>query len=211
MIWLGIKHRLNLSLLLLSILFFLIFSFVLVEAFELGAKPSKLVFSGESNERICENVEVFSDKSAVLEGSDYWSAKKSRELRNYSYESEEFGIVIEYNKIVNTDAEVKVCVKGEKEGRFYGVLIFSSKEKNAGVGVWLEIDLGGRNLEKSKTLGIFNEESIKINSLKRFISNENENNIRFLGVIFGFESLVLTGLLLVMLVIQYNKKKSEVI
>ena len=146
-----------------------------------------------------------------MEGSDYWSAKKSRELRNYSYESEEFGIVIEYNKIVNTDAEVKVCVKGEKEGRFYGVLIFSSKEKNAGVGVWLEIDLGGRNLEKSKTLGIFNEESIKINSLKRFISNENENNIRFLGVIFGFESLVLTGLLLVMLVIQYNKKKSEVI
>ena len=110
-----------------------------VFANSIGISPSQINFSGNANEKICNNITIFGDGSFL--GEDKWSIIKTRNMGNYVLDAEYFGIKMYYLKDLNlTEKEnVEICVVSKNEGVFYGSIFYG--QNYAAVGSWIVVQI----------------------------------------------------------------------
>ena len=126
----------------------LIFLISFVSANEIGISPSKIDFIGKAGDVICNNIELTTKDKEVLSGEDRWSAKDSKELKDYNMRADSLGIEIDYIKTIEFKGsqDVEVCLRA-LAGTYYGALIY--QVDSAGVGIWIKINISDGG-EKTK-------------------------------------------------------------
>lgn len=115
-----------------------------VFAYNLGIRPTEVKFEGKINERICKNVTLISgDYKGQMIAEDRWAEKSIfvRDFKAHNLTSSLIGIDIVYSKEFNiqNEKDISVCLNSKFSGLFHGLLIFTTKGGNIGVGTWLNI------------------------------------------------------------------------
>ena len=140
--------RLKLSLLQLSSKFLILGFFILivnpVYAIELGLSPSSIAIDTKNGEEACFNLKIYTDRQTDVYLEDYWNNKGRKNVRDYTYRAEDFGITMNYIKDVRADeiTSNRICVKGERGGKYYGFLLVRNNQRKIGVGMWIEFSNG---------------------------------------------------------------------
>jgi len=170
--------------------------------------PPKIEFSGNTNEKICQTVTVFSDYRGNLSARIRWTDKKdSKDLNDYNLGSSNLSIINGFaEKIVsnNDKKEVDVCLTFEKPGEYYGALLYNAETGSAGVGIWAYANIKGdsNNVDISKITG-----NVVIN-LKGFVTNiAQAQNPKILLV--SSTTFLLFILLILLLFVEKRIKKEE--
>ena len=174
----------------------------------MGISKSELDFYGNLGEKVCKKIYLYSNSETVLISEDKWSMENSRKLSDYKYSSNYFNIIIEYPYNVSIDErkEINVCIIGNQDGRYYGILIYK-QPKMIGVGTWLDITIGnGINPDKPINQSIKNN----IISLIGFTIND-ENKVSINQNILVLNLIFLTVILLLLLIVYLKRKKSYII
>ncbi len=182
----------------------LIFLLNIVHAVSMGISKSELDFYGNLGEKVCKKIYLYSNSETGLISEDKWSMGNSRKLSDYKYSSNDFNIIIEYphNISIYEKKEINVCIIGNQDGRYYGVLIYK-QPKMIGVGTWLDITIGN-GINPNKPIN----QSIKNNiiSLIGFTVNDENNKVSINRNILVLNLIFLTAILLLLLI--YLKRKN---
>lgn len=178
-------------------------SFPLVNAYELSATPDEFTLEIKSNKQVCNEVEITSS-SGNVSFSTLWSAKKSRNLVDFTYSPEELNVTIKHRKTLNSKREdVEFCVKIQDNYAYYGVFLIEDASRGGGIGVWITINKDGR--ERSITP----KESLK-SKIKRSITgnaiSEDSPEEPAIGD-YLVMSAVGSGLLLIALILWAHHKR----
>ncbi|MBT4257878.1 hypothetical protein HOD88_01695 [archaeon] len=127
------------------IFLFFIFLISFSSSLELKASPSQLNFEGLENENICKTLTIFTDSKSIILGEDRWAEKgiMDRTFLNHKLESSDLDLKIDYpkNKEIFGSEKIKICISGEKDGNYHGILLYKTKKNPAGVGIWLNIKI----------------------------------------------------------------------
>jgi len=180
----------------LFFIFGLIFLINFSSCLELSVSPSEIYFIGEEGNLVCQDLKVqgFNETLVV---SDRWaySGVYEKILGLHNLSSYDLGIDLGYLKKVEAvgNDSFEVCLSGSDAGKFHGVLLFRVKDKPAGIGIWINVEI----LEKEDR-GL---------SLTGFIVNKSENVglESWLGLII----VVLSGVLFT-LIKKFGKRKSKI-
>ncbi|OGJ13293.1 hypothetical protein A3K82_01925 [Candidatus Pacearchaeota archaeon RBG_19FT_COMBO_34_9] len=118
----------------------------LICSLELGISPAYLNLETRTGKEICENMTIYSDRNIDIIIKDRWTeAGKSRELKDYNLSAEDMGIKIIFPERIHVSANkkenIKICFSGEKEGIFYGAVLFDSEGGYATIGSWISLNV----------------------------------------------------------------------
>lgn len=128
----------------LVFIFLLIFAISQSSSLELGASPSNLVFQGNIDDLLCNNLSIYSSMNGLkIDLKDSWSKHESKNIEDYTYLSEDFSLYLNYPDYVITDTKkvVTLCLIGKKEGKFNGLIELSSDNNMISIGVWTKVNL----------------------------------------------------------------------
>jgi len=169
-----------------GILFFVILLFIpFVDAAKLGASPSRLYFNGSVGENVCNKIVLNSQEGDVLYGELKFSNNyaSGNNVLEYSLEPEKLSISADYSKNIIFNENIEkfdiICIKGNKAGKFKGVLIYKSKYSYAGIGIWTFLNIKKNNYDNIKT-GLLLTPSIFLSFLLLIllIKKSSKNNIK---------------------------------
>ncbi|MDP2925446.1 MAG: hypothetical protein Q8N99_03675 [Nanoarchaeota archaeon] len=123
------------------IIFFLIIETKYILSLEININPSELRFIGKANNDICKNYSIYTDKETILEGKLRWSRNlfQDRNIINYKSISESFEIKEKFQKQISSPGNINqsICLSFKEPGDYQGALYYYIKDKNIGVGVWI--------------------------------------------------------------------------
>ncbi len=173
-------------------LFLVIFS-SLVSSVGLGISPPEVELSGGIEEKICGELEFFSNGDLTLESR--WSDVDSRELKDYVLNN--FGIreIFEKEFYVYGEVKKKICFISSQEGEFYGVLIANLKNNDVGVGSWVDLKIYGEGINED--LAEFEEETL-------LLSKKSKGNFMFF---FLFLMIFINSMFVFFILLALNKKR----
>src|SRR3989344_1734904 len=132
----------------MKILFLFLIFFILVRmlnALEIGIAPSEINFLANSNQVICHEIILNSDRELFLIGDILWTEneKNSRKIEKYNNSSEELEIEAKFPRTIkiNKKETIEACLKFKNTGKYYGALIYAPEEGYAGIGAWIFADV----------------------------------------------------------------------
>lgn len=138
-----------------------------VYAIELGISPAKMELnSAKINERVCQNVNVFSSTESYVLIVDRWNEKgESKDINDYTKDAVNLGLATDYPKSGRVDGKetISFCASGTKPGTYYGVLLIRSSG-SAGVGMWVKLVIGDGKNDDSETVSITGKTTQNSNS-----------------------------------------------
>jgi len=152
------------------ILLFLIFLIILLplsSATSLGVSPDNLKFSGKTNEVICKNFSILGDEKNVLSGEVRWSNKSSRNVNDYTLSSTELKISAIYPAKAKT-GKYQICISAEKEGTYYGALLYKLENSSYGIGIWTDLEIK-QNPSIKESLSITGGATNENNSFQNYL------------------------------------------
>ena len=190
----------------LILAFLVIISVSGVYSASLGLSKAELSFVAEINQEVCKEISIFSGERITVTGEDRWNIRDTKNLNDYTLDSNELDIIIDYPSGItfNKKETFDVCITGKENGRYYGVLIFKGEE-SVGVGTWLEVVIGnGINPNLARFDENTNRSSSVVLTGSSVEETGNENN---LGVIFIFSSLLLVAVFIALISIYIIKRK----
>lgn len=151
---------------------FLLFVFLIfldfASSLEIGARPSGLDFELRENEVVCKQIDLFSSSFInQVFVRDYWSETESRNLLDYDKHPSDFDIKIDYDGLIEIDAEEEFdfCVSAKESGEYFGVILFEIMDSNAAIGVWVNLDVNGREDTLTGLTGFASFSEYSANSL----------------------------------------------
>ncbi len=139
------------------ILLNIILCFGIVEGVRIGVSPDKLKFSGEVGEKICNNFTLFGE-NLVFYGNLVFNNKQSKNINDYKLTSEELWIESEFAKIGFSGIN-SLCLKSYKKGDYFGAILFNVPDTIYGVGIWIELNITGK-----EPISLFTGNSIRENN-----------------------------------------------
>lgn len=117
--------------------------------FCLEVSPTQLDFSGVTGEVICKDVFV-SDFGVEVIGEDRWAVRDydGRDFLAHKLDAFDLGLSVDYdeNFFVEGESVKEVCLSGSRSGSYHGLLLYRGEGENAGVGIWIVVDLVGDDL-----------------------------------------------------------------
>jgi hypothetical protein len=150
--------------------FIFIFTFLIYfsSATTLTISPPQIDFIGDTEEIICQKINIETEGNVVLVGKTQWAEKEynERKLSKHYLNSEEIGIKIKFPELINIEnnSDIEICIEGSNEGTYHGALLYKIENKPIQVGIWMNVSLERNNL-------------IKITG--NFINVKEEENILF--------------------------------
>jgi hypothetical protein len=137
---------------LLSLILLPVLLFDLASSASMESSPAKMSFDLKNGEIACRNISVKGDASMhYAHVSAYWSEGPVRSIKDYKHNASEFGLITQYpRKVFLNSSAFEFCVKAEKEGSYYGLMLIEDSLGKIALGVKIEL-----NPKKSKRpLGI---------------------------------------------------------
>jgi len=168
--------------------------------------PPKIEFNGNTNEKICQNISVFSDYKGNLTAKIRWTDKNgSKNLNDYELNSSNLRITNDFSEKVvsnNKMKEVDICLTFEKSGEYSGALLYNTENSPAGVGIWVYANIKGNNynINISKVTGNL------IISLKNVMNNSKNQK----GLLVSSTTFLLFILFMLLLFVEKRMEKEEI-
>ncbi|MBT4376109.1 hypothetical protein HOD29_01925 [archaeon] len=153
---------------------FILFFIGTVSAGEFSISPPQVNFEGELKQEICGNFFISTPEKSILIGEDRWGEKEEtrRKFSAHTLSSEELGLEIKYPELIESEGEMnsEICISGEKEGNYHGLLLYRLEGAPTGIGIWLNVSLKneGRNI-LGITGNIISEGNIGIMGISSFV------------------------------------------
>jgi len=143
------------------LMFLIVFTVEGAGALRMGASPPELNFQGKTGEGLCEDLTLFGDGYLrIFKIYDKWSYSKDKEISSYILDSKYFGIRGNYPPYIGVFEQNKLnlCFKANKSGNYYGLLFIESEEADAGLGIWLKLNItasqdDGRSFTLKQAMG----------------------------------------------------------
>jgi|SRR3989344_1891172 len=190
------------------IFLFLIFSLFLVNA-SLNIDKGKIYLDMNVSQKTCQTITITSDDyKGTIKIRDIWAEDFSEggNLNKYTLNSEDLGITIFYNKIIENfskNAQLELCLSSNEPGNFKGALIFTPESKDnivLEIGSWLYINVNGdgekfKEIIKLPTGAVTSPTILEEVNIER---NEKEDDY-FLLLLKLIAGLILSGLFLTVL------------
>ena len=135
----------------------------------LSVSPAEIFFEGTVDEQICQEIKISEGGEIILD--DKWANNGISEKNINLYESESEKSIIEMNYpkefIIEKKENIEICLSGEKEGKYFGVLLIRIKEKPVGIGIWMNVNLIAKEHESKAVISgdAISEEKIEQNNL----------------------------------------------
>lgn len=158
----------------------ILFLIVFVSATKLGISPAKIEIKGETGNKICKNVYLFSDYDGYLIGKTKWAKSGGKDFRNYNLDAENLYMGVEYPRRINVSdkKEIEICLIAEKPGDYYGALVYSTENGSAGIGTWIYANILGEEIEQEKVISLTGK--VINNSGKNL---DNSLNIKLMSIL----------------------------
>lgn len=122
-----------------------IFLFSFVSSLELGLSPAYSNLNGKTNEKICQNFTINSDRkiNVIIESKWFDGKMQSKNLKDYNLSAEKVGISLFGNEkiFVNKTTKTEICFSSSKNGNYYGIILFSSENGYATIGSWIKLEI----------------------------------------------------------------------
>jgi hypothetical protein len=125
---------------LISYLIILILLFPSISSSTLGVSPDKLVFSGKTNEKICQDFSLFGNIGSIFHGEIKWSEIKSTDISNYVFSSEEKKVSSDFPKTTQAGS-YQICVSSSEPKRIYGIFSYKLENSSYAIGMWIEVNI----------------------------------------------------------------------
>ncbi|MEK6934557.1 MAG: hypothetical protein AABW46_01635 [Nanoarchaeota archaeon] len=151
--------------------------FLSVIVLAVGFSPSSLTFKMLSGKEDCQNIYI-SSESEIITVTDRWAENKDVDwaVNNFNKGAKDHGITISYpNEINSDDSGIEVCISGEKEGEYHGVILMREEEKTNTViqlAVWLKVFIS--NIEEVQYDNGQNSDSSANSGSSSSPENQNE-------------------------------------
>ena len=137
-------------------IFLIIILLPLANAIKLGLTPSQVYFMGNSGEKICNNLSIYSDKDVNVITYVKWSNNKSVNINDFYFNSNYYKISEEFQKniilVKNKKETQEICLVFKDEGKYNGVYIVSSENRNVAVGSWIFTNIKKKSDNKTKII-----------------------------------------------------------
>lgn len=189
-----------------------LFLFSSAYAANLGISKASLEIMGDVDEKICSDLNLFSGDLIQVSGSDLWNLKNSRDLNDYTLNSRDLELVVEYpDEIsVNKKEPITLCISGKYDGEYYGVLMYKSSDK-IGVGTWLDVTIGnGVNpsfMNPNKNIVYSSNISLTGSS----VNNLNKISFNSLAIAFLFFTVLLIIVIAVLVFMLIKRRRDKVV
>ncbi|VVB78812.1 Uncharacterised protein [uncultured archaeon] len=123
----------------------IILNLALINANQLSINPSELFINGTIEKENCNELKISYESSGNIIGESKWSFTNSREIKDYTIDSQYLGLIEKYpKKIYFKDRDTKtvdICFDGEKPGSYNGILVYKTESGLAGIGIWIHLKL----------------------------------------------------------------------
>lgn len=132
--------------------------------FSLEASPVSLEFKGEAGEEFCENISIVDfDSELVVE--DKWAGEgyTGRDLTEHELSGDDVKVDLDFNFL--GDGISEVCLKGKRGGVYHGVLLIRERDENAGIGIWIELELEKRDVISFNGMSLVDSVKGEVNTL----------------------------------------------
>jgi hypothetical protein len=173
----------------LFFIFFIFFIFT-VNAATLTISPPQINFQGNVGEKICKEIEIKVNGTENLTGKIKWAKEGYFEkvLSEHNLESKELKLEVNFpkNLEIKENEKIEICLKGKKTGKYHGVLLYRIKNKPLQIGIWVNVNLEGKDF---------------IKMTGNFVKTENEFNSMLI-----FPTILLV--VFIILIFWYKKKIS---
>ena len=105
--------------------------------------PARSSLSISGSETNCTVIYVLPDKNTIIETK--WSKNQSEKIEDYNLKENNVKIGVNWTRLET--GKYKICFRANKEGIFYGAIMFLSQDSLIRIGSWVEI-----RVEKQNTL-----------------------------------------------------------
>jgi len=114
-----------------------------VSAYGFSVSPGILNMDLQVGEQQCGLVDIYA-KNQIFSIGDRWAYEKSNDVSRYNLTSFDVGVnsIYDSDVFIAGNKRIKVCFSTEKEGIYHGILMISPVEKNAEIGVWVNLVVG---------------------------------------------------------------------
>ena len=171
----------------------LVFLIIFLSAFSSAMLASKeeMVFNGNTNEKICDSIYLEFNDSVVYATYFSYPEVSERDLTKHMLLPRQVGIKPIYPAEIKANSSNEICLVSEKMGNYHGVFLIHEKDKNAGIGVWMNISITGK-ISETKIV----QEKVQV---------KKENSL--IKVFYYLPILLLV--ILIILIKKSNKKKEK--
>jgi len=182
----------------------------MVLSYEFGVSPGIIELEIGTGMEKCADFIIYADNQ-IFSIEDKWAVTKGNDIRKYNLNSSDVNITARYNSdvFVEDEKRMKACFSAEKRGMYYGVLIVEPYEKNAEIGIWVNLDVGDapKGIDVNKKSSILTENAIEDanESVIDYSEEKDYSKIIFIELDFMF----LLGLILCFMLMKLNKIKGE--
>lgn len=165
-----------------------------VSSSKLIISPSEINFNITQNQKSCEQITIQVDKQSTLIGQDRWAEKgiAQRKFTIHTLSSKDLDLELNYPQKFETNGVsiINVCITAKDSGFYHGLLLYKIENNNAGVGVWLNVNVS-------------NSEKFSIKKITGNVINSQNNYSKiFLSMLIFYSTIIL-----VLLLIKINKRK----
>ncbi len=168
-----------------------------ISALSFGISPEKIEISGKINEEICGNFSLIGDENLIFVGEVKWAEENIKNILNYNISSQDIGITASYPQQTK-QGKYTLCIKGNKEGEYYGALFYKIEGTSYGVGTWINVYLEREEPKLEK-------EVKRVISLTGKVIGEKIGNSK--EKIYLFQIIFLIFLLIVLFILSKKTKR----
>lgn len=136
-------------------IFLLLIIMPLTSATKITLSPSTLNFLTKPDQTSCKEIILSLDPAGEILINDVWTTRSlfKKKINMYGKQAKSLGISIDYpNQTLfeqdKSSKKIKICLKSNQTGRFYGAIIFKTKDNAAAIGSWIDLIV----LEKADNL-----------------------------------------------------------
>jgi hypothetical protein len=151
-----------------------------VKASRIESSVSEISIKSSGNEEVCSYIEIYSDYDYLVVEAR-WSEIPSKNLINFKYSSNDFGIIEKFpKKISGSGGKNKICFIFKNSYMYNGVLLFYPEKGNVGIGIWIKVNDGGKISVPVSSMKVTHENEVNIFSEKISLNEEEvSDNFRF--------------------------------
>jgi hypothetical protein len=200
------KHN-NLFAFLFFVLFIVVFSRA-VYAYGFSVSPGIINLNLDAGEQGCSSFTVYDD-NRIFSIEDKWASEKSNNVLDYMLNSSEVGVIADYDTdfYVDEDKKNSVCFRAYEKGVYQGVLLIRPYEKNAEIGVWVNLNVG----DADEIIYVQKNESLLTGKIIAEDNNEDYSGTNDYSKIlfFEFDFMFLMCLTLFFLLLKLKNKREQ--
>ncbi|MFH0712094.1 MAG: hypothetical protein V1889_03215 [archaeon] len=131
-------------------LFFILFFIFVGLACAGSVSPGIVNYDVSQGGEVCHSIHVDLGSVDVF---DLWAKNTSVDwnIVLFNVNSSEYGLIVDYPKVLNSEGDIEICISGEELGEYRGAIVFRQGKQGSSIiqyAVWLNVSISEKVEEK---------------------------------------------------------------